>query len=180
MGTDSEAHEYVLHEWIKLKLHDPDSYWTACTVCTIIMPGLCAPVILGLPFLVHNTIVVDHAVHTVIDKTSGFDLLYPITPPVVKWTPLPCHKRMEQLQHDWAALLAELKIVCAARWKTLHLEAVPIKPIAILATVQHHIDELARQQQLLDSSVLIKTEFCDLFEPIPHLTELPTNVYCRI
>jgi len=34
--------------------------------------------ILGLPFLVHNDIVVDAAAHTVIDKKCGFNLLYPV------------------------------------------------------------------------------------------------------
>ena len=42
---------------------------------------LCAPVILGLSFLVHNHIVIDHAECTVIDKKAGFDLLNP-KPPV--------------------------------------------------------------------------------------------------
>jgi hypothetical protein len=46
--------EFELTEWVKLKLHDPSFFYSARTVRAIIAPGLCSPVILGLPFLVHN------------------------------------------------------------------------------------------------------------------------------
>ena len=39
----------------------------------LLSPCLCAPVILGLPFLSHNNIVIDHVARTVIDKMSVFD-----------------------------------------------------------------------------------------------------------
>jgi len=48
---------------------------TPKTVCAIIALLLCAPVILGLSFLAHNNIFIDHACCTVIDKVSGLDLL---------------------------------------------------------------------------------------------------------
>jgi len=80
MGNKTKEQEYMLHDWIKLRLHDPVFRWTAHTVHTIVAPGLCTPVILGLLFLVHNTIVVDHAARTAVDKHTGFDLLHP-TPP---------------------------------------------------------------------------------------------------
>jgi len=48
----------------------------------IIAPNLVSPVILGLPFLSHNSIVVDHATRTAIDKLQNFDLMNPtIRPP---------------------------------------------------------------------------------------------------
>jgi Reverse transcriptase (RNA-dependent DNA polymerase) len=37
-----------------------------------------------------------------------------------------------------------------------------------------------RQEQLNRLSDAIKTKHKDIFEPIPHLNELPTDVYCRI
>ena len=54
MTPNGKKEKIVLHEWVKLKLHDPDTLWTAWTVCAIVMPYLCAPVIAGLPFLAHN------------------------------------------------------------------------------------------------------------------------------
>ena len=64
-----------LNKWVKLSLYDVSGLWTSKTVRTIIAPSLCAPVILGLHFLEHNNIVIDHATCTVIDKTCSFDLL---------------------------------------------------------------------------------------------------------
>ena len=69
-------------DYVKVQLHDPSGYWTSRSVHAIIAPGLCAPMILGLPFLVRNNIVVDAAACTVIDKTCGFDLLNPVAPPI--------------------------------------------------------------------------------------------------
>jgi len=70
-----------LSEYVKLQLYDPVGNWTSKTVRALIAPSLCAPVILGLPFLAHNNIVIDHALRTAIDKVSGFDLLNPTAPP---------------------------------------------------------------------------------------------------
>ncbi|KIK59314.1 hypothetical protein GYMLUDRAFT_60228 [Collybiopsis luxurians FD-317 M1] len=64
-------------QYIKFVLHDPSNAWSSCSVCTLIVPTLCTPMILGLPFLIHNNLVVDYASHSVIYKPSGFDLLHP-------------------------------------------------------------------------------------------------------
>ena len=48
-------------DYVKVQLHDLSSYWTSRLVCAIIVSGLCAPTILDLPFLVHNSIVVNAA-----------------------------------------------------------------------------------------------------------------------
>lgn len=103
----------VLSEWVKLSMNDPLGLWTSKTVCTIITPSLCAPVILGLPFLTHNNIVVDHACCTTMDKESGFDLLNPSPPP----PPAPPKRKLKDFFHglkeDCKMLVAELKMVCA-------------------------------------------------------------------
>jgi len=52
-----------LTEWVKLRLYNPSGSWTARTVCAVIAPSLCAHVILGMPFLSHNHIVIDHTAH---------------------------------------------------------------------------------------------------------------------
>jgi hypothetical protein len=69
-----------LSKWVKLSLYDSSGAWTSKTVHAVITPSLCAPVILGLPFLAHNNIVIDYEAGTVIDKVSGFDLLHPKLP----------------------------------------------------------------------------------------------------
>jgi hypothetical protein len=73
-------HQVELTEWVKLHMYDTTGYWHSKTVCTIIAPSLCVPVLLGLPFLTHNNIVINHTAHTAIDKISSFDLLNPVEP----------------------------------------------------------------------------------------------------
>lgn len=51
----------MLSEYVNPSLYDPVSGWVVWTVCAIIAPLLCAPMILGLPFLSFNEIVVDAA-----------------------------------------------------------------------------------------------------------------------
>jgi hypothetical protein len=135
-----------LTHWVKLKLRDPSNYWTAKTVHTIVTPGLCAPVILGLPFLVHNNIVVDHAVHTVIDKASDFDLLNPIGPPLA---PPPKKKLKEfflDLKENQKLMVAELKMVCAEQKCVTEHSLEPVKPVDIVAAVHRQIEVLAAQE----------------------------------
>jgi hypothetical protein len=74
----------ILTDWVKLRLYDPSGLWTARTVHAVIAPSLCAPVILGMPFLSHNHIIVDVASRTVIDKVADFDLLNPSKQPPLK------------------------------------------------------------------------------------------------
>jgi hypothetical protein len=50
-----------LHEWIKLKVYDPSGFWSTKTVRAVIARNLCCPIILGLPFLSHNSIIIDTA-----------------------------------------------------------------------------------------------------------------------
>ena len=54
--------------------------WKSKAIRAVVAPSLCSPVILGLPFLSHNKIVIDHDTHTAIAKDSGFDLLHPEPP----------------------------------------------------------------------------------------------------
>jgi len=74
-----------LFDYIKISFTSLDSVWTSCKAKAIISPGLCAPVILGLPFLQHNSIVTDHANRSCIDKKTNYDLLNP--PPCLPPSP---------------------------------------------------------------------------------------------
>ena len=110
-------HIISLSEWVKLWLYDPSGSWTSKTVRAIIAPLLCTPIILGLPFLEHNNIVIDHACCTVIDKVSGFDLMNPKLQPI----PIPPSPKCKlkqlfcDLKEDQKLMVTELKMVCAER-----------------------------------------------------------------
>jgi hypothetical protein len=169
-----------LTEWVKLSMYDPSGYWTSKTVRAVVTPSLCAPVILGLPFLAHNSIVIDHQDRTAIDKKSGFDLLNPTPPPA----PKPPKKRLKQffrdLKEDRALMVAELKLVCAERKCKIKGHFEEVKPVDAIAAIRQRIETLNAQEQLERLGHAVKDKYQDVFAPIPHLDELPTDVYCRI
>ena len=106
-----------LHDYVKLSLVSLDAVWTSKTVKALIAPGLCMPIILGLPFLIHNTIIMDHASCTCIDKCSQYDLLNPLP---VSPLPPPKHRLKEQLKEmkaDKKLMLVELMLVTNNRLK---------------------------------------------------------------
>jgi len=100
--------------WVKLKAHDTQNFWSSRTVRAVIAPGLCAPIIFGLPFLSVNNIVIDHNARTCIDKNNTFDLLNPSLPTSKKPTvPAQQHNR-ETLKYAKLAkdvVIAELKLL---------------------------------------------------------------------
>jgi len=115
MAIPGEGKKVViqLSEWVKLRLYDPLGSWTARTVRAVIAPSLCAPVILGMPFLMHNNIVIDLASRTVIDKISGFDLLHPTSPEIPKLPKKKLKEFFRDLKADRKLMVAELKMICA-------------------------------------------------------------------
>ena len=65
----------IFHDYVHLKLSSVKNEWTSKTVHTLITPHLCTNILLGLPFLTHNNIVIDHEACTGTDKISGFNLM---------------------------------------------------------------------------------------------------------
>ena len=65
----------TLDNCVTLSISALNNAWSSHSVTAIIAPHLCTNILLGLPFLAHNKIVIDHNAHTVIHKPSGFDLL---------------------------------------------------------------------------------------------------------
>jgi hypothetical protein len=56
LAMESNGHIVNIHfsKYGKVKLQDPSSFWSSKSVCAIIVPSLCASMILGLLILVHN------------------------------------------------------------------------------------------------------------------------------
>jgi hypothetical protein len=113
MQTGKEKVVVKLTKYIKLKLYDLNCWWFSKTVCAIIAPGLCSPIILDLLFLSHNRIVIDHHTRMAIDKTTRFDILNPVAPPPPKAPKKKLKQLFTELQEDQKLLVAELKMVCA-------------------------------------------------------------------
>jgi hypothetical protein len=144
------------------------------------VPSLCAPIILGLPFLLHNNIIIDHAARTVIDKLSNFDLLNPPPPPALKvWKPN-LKEFFLNLKADRELMLAKLKMVVHDRLLFTQHHFEPVKPVNPLAALRLRIETLTTLAQLNRLSDAVKDKYFDVFDQIPHLDELLTDVYCRI
>ena len=67
-------------EFVKLQLYNASGQYISKYVHAVISSSLCVPILLGLPFLKHNSIVSDVDMNTAIDKYNGFDLLNPPIP----------------------------------------------------------------------------------------------------
>jgi hypothetical protein len=89
-----------LYEYVKIRLSSSDVSWTSITLKAIIAPGLCVPILLGIPFLESNHIVIDCNLHTVIDKHCNYNLLNsePVTPPVPPSPKKMCTHRKKEVE----------------------------------------------------------------------------------
>jgi hypothetical protein len=164
--NESVKQRICLTEWVKLSLYDTSGQWTSKTVRAVVAPSLCAPVILGLPFLSHNNIVIDHAARTVIDKMTGFDLLHP--PVVVNRTLKADLKEFfKNLGRDRALLLMELKLACKERLDHTLFKHEPIAPFDALAALRERIETLTAVEQLAALSDAVKRKYRPVFNNIP-------------
>ncbi len=183
-GTGEDASS----EWVKLRVSLPDNSWTSVSCRAIIVDSLCAPVILGKPFLESNCIVEDHNTRTLVDKRSGRDLLS--APKASPSPPLSSSGRREALRAESIAAVDERRIQHIRFLRELHdsttLCKVNIKQHTVetgdyvIAAVRHRIELLAFQERLDRENVKVKAEFADLFpNDIPHIDHLPSDVYHR-
>ena len=178
----NETTAATLTEWVKLKLYDKDGLWCSRTVRAVVAEDLCYDVILGLPFLNVNGIVIDHAEGTCVDKKSGFDLLHPHPlprAPVPKKMVPPIRKR-KQTVYDRQAVLIELKTKLKSKRDDLASETTPVDPVCFIGAVRSRIEVLAHTEHLKQLGVELKNEFSDVFEPLPHVNRLSTEIFCKI
>ena len=162
-----------LYHYVKLSLMSLDAHWTSRTVKAFVMPGLCTPIILGLPWLIHNSIVTDHTACTCIDKKTSYDLL---NPPVIVPPPPPKPKLHEQIietKADKKLVLTELMMVCNEWLKDPKHKPEKIEDFNVAATVWDRIETLASIEALKKCEDKLKKQFKQIFEPIPHVDELP-------
>ncbi|KAF7339146.1 Reverse transcriptase-RNase H-integrase [Mycena venus] len=171
-----------LTEYVKLHVTSVDQSWTSTTVRALVTHGLCAPVIFGLPWLIKNQIVIDHSACTVTDKRCGYDLF---NPPEPKALPVPKMKLKDKLKKtngDYKLMMTELNAVCDARKTYLEKNNLfeDVKPVDVIAAVRERVEVLAHWDELNKKAEALKREYSTIFEPVPHVDLLPTDVYCEI
>jgi hypothetical protein len=163
MENNGQKVEVKFSEYVKLQLHDPSSYWSSKTARAIVAPGLCSPMILGLPFLSHNNIVVNASTRTVIDKKCGFDLLHPVAPA----PPPPMKKKLRmfftELQEDQKLMVTELNMVCHDRLQNTRYQFEKVNPVDPIAVVRQRMEVLAAQNELRHLRDQMKPEFKEVF-----------------
>lgn len=77
-------------------------------------------------------------------------------------------------------MLAELKWVCADRRKHIKFKFEKVKPFDVVASIKAKIEDLAAKEKLLSLETELKSEFNKVFQPIPHIDELPMSETARI
>ena len=92
------------------------------------------------------------------------------------------HNRRVLFYRHRKDFLCELKITCANRLKDLDKSNYfkHVAPYNFIAAIKDTITALASKQRLLDLESSIKNDFKPLFQPIPHVNELPTDVTAKI
>ena len=169
-----------LYHYVKFAVMSTDNVWSSKVIHAIVAPGLCMPLILGLPFLIHNNIVTDHALRSCIDKKTGYNILNPS--PVLP--PPPPRKRLRQQINDTKAakkkVLAELGEVCRKRIAEKKLIFEDVKDVDVIAAIRDTIENIALGEQLKAHSAKIKKDLKPIFEPIPHVNDLPHDYMARI
>lgn len=170
-------------DYVSLSLSTLNNAWTSLPVPAIIAPNLCTDILLGLPFLSHNKIVIDHDLRTATHKPTNIDLLNdnssaPRNPPPKIF---PKIKRNLLIKHC-RLFMTELKMACAKRLRFLEINNAFEKPLPFnpICAIKDAITILASKDKLNNLETSLKNEFKPLFQPIPHVNELPTTVTARI
>ncbi|KAK7022739.1 hypothetical protein VNI00_017015 [Paramarasmius palmivorus] len=163
----------------KFRLRCPISKWKSRTVHAFVADSLCAPIILGRPFLKHNRIVTNHDSDTMINLDTGIDLMHPQPPspatPVCTLSPKDkrlriCRIRLDVLKelksrvNDGSLLLRPISRVS---WKpTIVGVAPPVESIPCWAkNIRRRVESLARRDSLDRRAAAVKEEFSDVFHP---------------
>lgn len=139
--------------------------------------SLCAPLILGLPFLKYNQIVIDHDAQTALSKIHNVDLLNPVP---LSRAPVPKSRipKNDRLLFFRARLdmMDELRAVL----KNKFIEPLDVKAVDNTTKVIAAIERLEHAELLRARGDKLKTEFHDVFDAIPHVDELPTDITMKI
>ena len=169
----------VLEHFVILTATSLDGEWCSKRVRALIAPNLCMPLIFGLPFLVHNNIVTDHSLRSCIDKKSGYNLLNPIrvSPPSPKLSPKEKRTKIKKHKREF---LRELRKVCDDRLKVIGSSFEQVKDFDFLGAIKTRIETLAFEDSLRREDTKLREEFKDLFKPIPHVNDLPTDFVAEI
>jgi len=90
------------------------------------------------------------------------------------------HEQIKNTKADKKLVLAELLLMCHDRLKSGKGVPEHVEPFNIAGAIHDHIEILANEDALCKHETRIKSEFSQIFEPIPHIDELPKDVVAEI
>jgi hypothetical protein len=137
--SSSTSTQKTLSHYVKFKATSLDGLWTSHTVIAIIAPGLCMPIIFGLPFLEFNEIISDHSLRSCIHKKSGYNLINPALPPPQKVQPPKLRAQLRTNHRLKAEALKDLLATFDDKWGTRLKPCEPVKPLYKLRAVKTRI-----------------------------------------
>jgi hypothetical protein len=128
-----------LMHFVRLTIKSRDNVFESKVLNAVVTPGLCMPIILGLPFLCTNNISCNYATRKcfVTIKNKSYNLLSP-PKPSTQYAPY------------------------------------------TLAAIHNRIASLSLENELTKRNDALRKEFAAVFEPLPHVDELPTQPRARI
>ncbi|PSS03898.1 hypothetical protein PHLCEN_2v3942, partial [Hermanssonia centrifuga] len=191
-------------ECVKLRVFNSDLSWSSISVLAVVVPDLCSPVVLGLPFYKRNKLFVDPEFSTIIEKVTGRNIMLPLPLPVKPHDSRTARERRQDeraVQLDRDELAQENIILEDMHFQTTRMDVIrelrlkfgeaagqraPPKLVSnlsseqIVAAIQERVDKLAMLDVLAKENAEMCLRFEDCFPAdIPHLDELPTHVYHR-
>jgi len=172
---------FMFEDWVPLGIVSSDQAWSSRTVRAIVSPGLCVPLLLSGPFL-SNRLVMDHELHTCIDKSTNFDILNPpeIKGTIIKPAPIFGPEEHKALQANKKTVVDNIKNLFPQMRTSLeqHTMSVSVHPVTAVCT---HIENFLTKEKLRLLDAEFKNSYTDLFPTdILHVSELPTDVLMTI
>ena len=140
------------------------------------------PLIFGLPFLEMNDILCDHKNQACIicDKNLNYNLLKPqqrqppLPPKLWLWEQINLNKRYKK------ETLWELLHIFPSKWKECLLPDIDRPQPNYITLIMHHIKTLKIEASMEKLEMNLQKSFSKVFEPIPHVDELPLQPLTHI
>ena len=140
--SSSSSTKKTLTHFVKFKATSLDGLWTSRTVYAVIAPGLCMPIIFGLPFLEFNGIVADHSLRSCIHKKTGYNLINPVLPSPPKPPPPKLKDAIKTNKRFKAQALKDLISTFDEKWGNKLKPHEFVKPFDKLKSVKNRICSL--------------------------------------
>jgi hypothetical protein len=178
--SSSTSSKRILSHFVKFKATSLDGLWTSRTVYAIIAPGLCMPIIFGLPFLEFNGIISDHSLRACIHKKTGYNLINPVIPPPQPPLKPKLKEQLKANRRFKAEALKELITTFDTKWGVRLKPHENIQPFDKLTAVKTRICTVINNEITNRKTEKMLNDFKCVFEPIPHYDNLPTEIVAEI